>query len=62
MREINEKKISIKEQEKKPYSSPKIDLIADVRKVTRGGGTRNADMGGQSPFGNPPSDPVFGPP
>ncbi len=62
MREVNENKSSGEKQEKKHYSAPKIDLIVDVRKVTRGGGNKANDMAGKDRFGGPPSDPGRFPP
>ena len=56
MIETNESKKSVTKQ-KKHYSAPQIEVIADMRKITKGGGTKNADSGGQDKFGNNPSDP-----
>ncbi|WP_041672763.1 hypothetical protein [Sulfurovum sp. NBC37-1] len=43
------------ERQKKPYSSPKIEIIANVRMATKGSTIGGTDSGGQS--ANVPSDP-----
>lgn len=43
---------------KKYYTSPKIEVIGDIKDATRGGGMNAVDSAGQSPFGQPPSQPV----
>jgi len=47
-------------EKKKYYTTPKIEAIASVREITKGGGSILADAGGQQ-GGGPPSDPTGSP-
>lgn len=47
--------VNTEERRKKIYTMPKIEMIADVREVTKGSTIGGTDAGGQS--ANVPSDP-----